>query len=198
VTATTETFTLTTTSGAQTFQVAVGGTAAVGVTVNSLTGFIVGSGAGATTALPLTYSCSGSPALAAAEISCQISPGGSNQPTNATAVTVTLGTTAPTTELRPPLGGRRIFYALLLPGLFGIVLAAGSRTRGLRLLSLIVVLGFSTLWLGACGGGGSSNTNPANPGTPKGTYTVTIGATTGGANPVTNSSAPFTFMLVVN
>ncbi len=75
---------------------------------------------------------------------------------------------------------------------------AGSRTRGLRLLSLIVVLSFSTLWLGSCGGGSSSNTNPKNPGTPRGTYTVTIGATTGGANPVTDSTAPFTIQLVVN
>jgi hypothetical protein len=158
----------------------------------------VGSGAGATTALPLTYSCSGSPALATAEISCQINPGGNSQPTNATAVTVTLGTTAPTTQLRPPLGGNRIFYALLLPGLFGIVFAAGSRTRGLRLLSLIVILGFSTLWLGSCGGGSSTTTNPANPGTPANTYIVTIGATTGGANPIANSNAPFTIKLVVS
>ena len=44
----------------------------------------------------------------------------------------------------PPFGSN-IFYALLLPGLFGIVFAAGSRTRTARLLSLIVVLGFSTL-----------------------------------------------------
>ena len=194
VTATTETFSLTTT--AATFPVTVGGTQQVAVTVNGTNGFIVGSGAGATTALPLTYSCTGSPSLSAAEISCTISPG-NGQPTNATAVTVTLKTTAPTAQLRPPLGGSRIFYALLLPGLFGVVFVAGSRTRGLHLLSLIVVLGFSTLWLGSCGGS-STNTNPKNPGTPTGTYTVTIGATTGGANPVTNSNVPFTFQLVVN
>ena len=195
VTTTTETFSLSTT--AATFTVTVGGKASVAVSVNSTTGFIVGTGAGATTAVPLTYTCSGSPSLATAEISCQISPGGSNQPTNATAVTVTLQTTAPTTQLRPPLGGSRIFYALLLPGLFGVVFVAGSRPRGLRLLSLIVVLGFSTLWLGSCGGGGGTNTSPANPGTPAGTYTVTISATTGGANPVANSNSPFTFNLVV-
>ena len=195
VTATTETFTLTST--ATTFPVAVGGQAQVNVTVNSTTGFIVGSGAGATTALPLTYTCTGSPSLATAEISCQISPGGSNQPTNATAVTVTLVTTPPTAQLRPPLGGSRIFYALLLPGLFGVFLVAGSRRRGLRLLCLIMVLSFSTVWMGSCGGN-STNTNPKNPGTPMGTYTVTIGATTGGASPVANSNAPFTIQLVVN
>lgn len=197
VTATTETFSLTTTSGATTFPVTVGGTVPVNVTVSGTNGFIVGSGAGATTALQLTYSCTGSPALAAAEISCQLSPGNISTPTNATAVTVTLTTTAPTAQLRP-LGGSRIFFALLLPGLFGIVFVAGSRTRGLRLLTLIVVLGFSTLWLGSCGGSSSSNTSPKNPGTPTGTYTVTISATTGGASPVTNSNVPFTIQLVVN
>jgi subtilase family serine protease len=197
VTPTTETFSLSTTSGAGTFTVGVGGKVGIGITVNSTTGFIVGTGAGATTALPLTYTCSGIPSLPTSEIGCQISPG-NGQPTNATAVTVTLQTTAPTSQLHSPLGGRRIFYALLLPGLFGIVFAVGSRTRGLRLLSLIVVLGFSTLWLGSCGGGSSSNTNPPNPGTPQGTYTVTIGATTGGAVPITNSNVPFTVQLVVN
>jgi subtilase family serine protease len=196
VTATNQTFSLTTTSGATTFPVTRGGTVPVNVTVTGTNGFIVGSGAGATTALPLTYSCTGSPSLATAEISCAISPG-NGQPTSATAVTVTLTTTAATAQLRPPLGGSRIFFALLLPGLFGVVFVAGTRTRGLRLLSLIVVLGFSTLWLGSCGGS-SSNTSPKNPGTPTGTYTVTIGATTGGASPVTNSNAPFTIQLVVN
>jgi hypothetical protein len=203
VTATTETFTLSAPSA--TYTVTVGGTASVPVTVNSISGFIVGTGAGATTALPLTYTCSGSPTLSTAEISCQISPG-SGQPTNATTVTVTLQTTAPTTQLRPPLGGSGILYALLLPGLFGVVFVAGcgySRPRlfaptGLRLLGLIVVLAFSTLWLGSCGGGGGTNTSPKNAGTPANTYVVTISATTGGANPVTNSNVPFTFNLVAN
>lgn len=194
VTATTETFSLASTNGV-TFPVIVGGNASVAVSISGTNGFIVGSGAGATTALPLTYSCIGSPALATAEISCTVTPG-NNQPTNATAVTVNLATTAPTAQLHSPFGGSHIFYALLLPGLFGVVFVAGSRTRGMRLLTLIVVLGFSTLWLGACGG--STNTNPTNPGTPKGTYSVTVSATTGGTSPITNSNAPFTIQLVVN
>jgi hypothetical protein len=98
------------------------------------------------------------------------------------------------------LGGSRIFFAMLLPGLFGVVFMAGSRTRGLRLLSLIVVLGFSTLWLGSCGGssGGGSSTIPPNAGTPPGNYTVTISATTGGAALIANSNAPFTITLQVS
>jgi len=80
----------------------------------------------------------------------------------------------------------KIFYAVFMPGLLGIVFTLGSRKRslrGMRLLGLIVVLGFSTLWLGSCGGSnGSSNKDP---GTPLGQHTVTVNATTGGANPVT-------------
>jgi hypothetical protein len=49
---------------------------------------------------------------------------------------------------------------------------------------MIVVLGFSTLWLGSCSGGGSSSHNA---GTPAGSYPIVVNATTGGANPVTNS-----------
>ncbi len=200
VTATTETYTLTTT--AATFgPVAAGGSQTVNVTVNSSTGFIVGTGTGATTALPLTYTCTGVPSLATAEIACQLPNNG--QPSSATSVAINLVTTAPTAQLRRPLsGGSRIFYALLLPGLFGIVFAAGSRTRGLRLLSLIVVLSFSTLWLGSCGGSGGGGTKtPPNPGTPAGSYVVTISATTGaptGGTAITNSNTPFTITFNVS
>jgi hypothetical protein len=196
VTATNQSYTLSSTNGI-TFNEPQGGTASIQVAVagtGSPIPFVSTSMSNPTTALPLTYTCTGSPALPAAEISCVLPNNG--QPTNAAVVTVTLKTTPVTTQLRPPLGGgNRIFYALLLPGLFGVVFAAGSRTRGLRLLSLIVVLGFSTLWLGSCGGGGNGNNIQPNPGTPPGTYTVTIAATTGGAVPLTNSN---TFTITLN
>jgi subtilase family serine protease len=188
VSATTEKFTLASTNGA-TFPVVAGGSAQIQIAVSSTSSpsFITGSGAGATTAVPLTYSCSGSPNLATAEISCTLPNNG--QPANATAVTVSLATTAPTTQLQRPFDHRRTFYAVLLPGLFGIVFAAGSRKRGLQLLSMIVVLGCFTVGLGSCGGGGNSGGGGiSNPGTPAGQYTVTISATTGGAAPLTASS----------
>ena len=205
VTATNQSYTLSSTNGI-TFNEPQGGTATIQVAVNSTGGSPLPFVANNTTALQLTYTCTGSSStissLAAAEITCQLPNNG--QPTNAAAVTVTLKTTPVTTQLSPPLGrGSRIFYALLLPGLLGIVFVAGSRTRGLRLLSLIVVLGFSALWLGSCGGGGNGNNIQPNPGTPTGTYTVTIAATTGGAVPLTNTTntpppPPFTITLVVN
>ncbi len=65
---------------------------------------------------------------------------------------------------------------------------AGSRRslRGVRFLGLIVVLGFSTLWLASCGG----NAN-ASGGTKKGNYTITVKGTSGAATSST------TFQLVV-
>jgi hypothetical protein len=194
VTATNQSFALTTT--AATFIVsAVGGSVPVTITVANPSG---GGGSpipfvGSTTALPLTYTCTGTPSLATSEISCQFSPG-NGQPTSATSVTATFMTTPKTTQLMP-LGGRRVFYALLLPGLFGIFFLAGPRTRGIRLLSLMVVLGCSTLWLGACGGGGSSSTPPNN-GTPTGTYAVTITAST--SVPTGGTALTFTLPLTLN
>jgi len=189
VTATNETFSISNASTPKTYTVGVGGTASVQLTVSGTNGFFNSSNN--TTVLPVTYSCSGIPATAL--ISCQ--PQGDGQPTNATAVTVALITTPQTSKLQRPFDRTRIFYAVLLPGIFGLAFLR-PRMRGLRMLSLIIVLGFSTLWLGSCGGK-SSNTGPsslATGGTPQGNYTVTINATTGGCTPLTSS---FTLTLTV-
>jgi hypothetical protein len=175
VAATTEKFTIAPTSGSATFSVAAGTTVPVSITVTSQTGFVnTGS---STTALPLNYTCSGLPS----QSQCSFSP---SQSTSATSLTVNITTVGPTGSLRPPLGrGSRIFYALLLPGMFGLALAGGSRTRAARLLGLIVVLGFSALSLSSCG----SSSSQKNSGTTPGTYSVVVTATTGGTNPLTNS-----------
>jgi hypothetical protein len=87
---------------------------------------------------------------------------------------------------------------MLLPGLLGIVLAGGKRRRslslssslrGIRFLGLIVVLGFSSLWLASCGG---SSSGSKNPGTPTGSYTISVNATSG-----TATTTAATFQLVV-
>ena len=86
-------------------------------------------------------------------------------------------TTAPTARLERPFDrGAKIFYATLFPGLLGIVLVAGSRKgalRGVRFLGLLLVLGFSTLWVASCGGSSSNKSS----GTPTGTYSITITGT---------------------
>jgi subtilase family serine protease len=119
----------------------------------------------------LTYSCTGLPS----EATCTF-------PTAATGGTMTITTTAASGRLeRSPFDrGRKFFYAMLLPGLVGLLVSAGNRKRtwrGVRLLGFVVVLALSVLWMPACGGGSST---PSNPGTPMGTSTVTVTATTGG------------------
>lgn len=120
----------------------------------------------------ISYTCSGLPS----EATCTF-------PTAATGGTLTIATMAPSARLdkAPWRRSRGLFYALLLPGFLGLVLSTGNRQRawrGLGLLSLIAVLGLSTLWMLACGGGG--NSTPTNPGTPVGTSTVTVAATSAG------------------
>ncbi len=135
----------------------------------------------------LTFTCSDP----APESTC-IGPGS----TNATSVSFTIKTTAPiTSKNERSNGGGRLFYALFMPGMLGILLTARSRkraARGMQLLGLIMVLGLSTMWLGSCGG--SSSSSNKDPGTTKGTYTITVNATTGGTNAATGST---TFQLVV-
>ncbi len=199
VTATTQTFSLSSPSGGGTLSVAQGQvTGAVNITVisSSVPSFVISSGSGQQTALPITYTCSGLPT----ESTCLFSPGTMNTATtSSTTLTLTIQTTAPTAKLQRPLDrGPRIFYAVLLPGLFGIVLTFSGRRRSLavgRMLALLMVLGFSTVWMASCGGtqGGSSNSNP---GTPIGSYGITVNATTGGAKPLTPAT-PLTFTLSV-
>ncbi len=127
-------------------------------------------------------SCSGLPALSSCSFGTVNS---SNQ------VAVTISTTA-SSDLRWPALGRRqeLLYALWLPGFLGVVTMAGHRrrSRALRMLALIAVLSLTTLWL-ACGGSSSSSSKQ---GTPPGTSTVTVNATSGTLQGST------TFTLTVN
>ena len=87
-----------------------------------------------------------------------------------------------------------MFYAVLMPGLLGLVLTLGSRkraARGIRMLSWFLVLGVATLSLSSCAGSSSTT----SPGTPKGTYPITVNATTGGNSPLSSS---ISFKLTVN
>ncbi|HYM75529.1 MAG TPA: S53 family peptidase [Candidatus Dormibacteraeota bacterium] len=121
----------------------------------------------------VTYTCTD----AAPESTCT-GPTGAIASTQPASFSIT--TKAPTAKLERPFDRSvRIFYAMLLPGLLGIVFVAGSRkrsTRGMRLLGLMMVLGFSTLWLGSCGGSSSSTKDP---GTPVGSYSITVKGVSG-------------------
>lgn len=153
------------------------------IVVTSTAGFVVGSGAGAQTLLPVTYTCSGLPS----EATCSFSPASTS---SATTITLTIKTTAPTAKLELPFEhNHNVFFAVLLPGLIGLFGTVGCRKRSLsamRVLLLIALLAVSALWMASCGG--SSSNTPKDPGTPTGTSNIVVNATTGGSNPVTGSA----------
>ncbi|MGA7376206.1 MAG: hypothetical protein WBW36_07665, partial [Candidatus Sulfotelmatobacter sp.] len=187
VTATNQSFSIA--SNAKTYSVVPGGTAQVQLTLSGMNGFVNTSNS--TTALPVTYTCLQS--SLPTEVQCSFSPTG-GAAVSSTSLTLNITTTGPTSRLQPPLGhGGRLYYALLLPGLFGIVFASGSRSRGARLLGLIVVLGVSSLGVSSCGG--SSGGVQKNSGTPAGTYAIVVNATTAGPNAL--AAPPLTVNLTV-
>lgn len=105
-------------------------------------------------------------------------------------ISMTVTTTATVSLLQPYIGGHhKLLYALLLPGLFGLIGMADSRvTRRLRLVALIPILCVPALWV-ACGGGGNGDNGGGNGnnggGTSARTSVVTISATSGTLKPTT-------------
>jgi subtilase family serine protease len=188
VTKTTVSFSLLPNPSVATLSVARGQTSqaiSLNVTSTSTPAFVSANGSGSTTILPVTYSCVGLPS----ESSCHFSP---STTSSAIAVSLTVTTTAPTAKLQGPMDkASKIFYAVLLPGLFGILLTPLSRKgSSVRMLTLIAALGLSTVWISSCGGTSSTK----DPGTPTGSFPVTVNATTGGSAPLTSS---FQFTLAV-
>jgi hypothetical protein len=152
-------------ANAQTYTVTPGQTATVNITVATN-----GSGFSGN----LSYTCT--PESTLTESTCT---GPTSAVPSSQGVSFIITTTAPTGALRRPFDRQQIFYAALLPGLVGIMFTFSSRKRalkGVRMLGLIMVLGFSTLWLGSCGG---NNSSQSNPGTPPGSYSITINAESG-------------------
>ena len=133
-----------------------------------------------------TLSCGGAPY----EATCTVSPSTVSVGLNATPFTVTVTTTAASSALlKSPPGGSLWALALLLAA------AALTFPRRRHRLSRLVCLAGLLIIFSACGGGGSSTSGPApapNPGTPAGTYGLTITGTTGGVQ------STYVVMLTVN
>jgi len=138
---------------------------------------------GFTTAV--SFTCSGLPAEAA----CSPTSAPGKGPNTIVTTNITVSTTAPhTTMLRPsqrPYYFATIFFStFFIPAIFGglplagvFFLAAPKRRRrsvllGIMLLALLVTVP-------ACGGGGGGSHHTQDPGTPAGTYMVTVTATAG-------------------
>ncbi|HEV2399877.1 MAG TPA: protease pro-enzyme activation domain-containing protein [Candidatus Sulfotelmatobacter sp.] len=156
---------------ATTYQVVQGANATAIITLAPTKGFNAN----------VTYTCSDT----ASESTCTGPPGPVSSSTPASFL---ITTTAPTAQLHRPMDHNRgIFFAMLFPAFLGIMFTMGPvRRRSVRLLALVMALGFSTLWIASCGGSSGSGTK--NPGTPVGSYTITVNATTGGASPVTGQT----------
>ena len=161
---------------AASYQVAQGSNVTATVNVTALNGFTG----------QISYTCGDT----VTESTCT---GPSTAVDSTQAASFQITTKAPTARLERPFdGGARIFYATLLPGLFGIVVVASRRKhslRGIRFLGLMMVLGLSTIWLGSCGG---SSHGTKDPGTPTGSYTIMVTGTSGSLT----SSASFTLVVV--
>jgi hypothetical protein len=128
----------------------------------------------------VTFACSGLPS----EATCTFNPP-SVSPNGAAASTmVTIQAMAPTAALERGFGRTGLLYALFLPGLMGFVFLNRSKKKRLagsvRVLGMVGILALSTVWWTACG-----SNRPSNPGTPLGSSTVTVTATSSGNSPIT-------------
>lgn len=163
-----------------------------GQTANYTVSVAPGGGFNQTVAL----SCSGAPS----QSTCSLASGsvvlnGSNP----ASVAVTVTTAGPSASLLQPLGlprgGRGLALWLALSGLPGLVLLANlnrsCRKRQRRLLSglaILCVLSIGIIW-SACGGGRSTTGTTGNPGTPAGTYNLTVtGTFTSGSTTLTHNT----------
>jgi hypothetical protein len=162
----------------------------------------------------VTLSCSGLPNLAACSFAPEVveiqsttptscssgSPASACPPTSLMVIeTQSQGTTGMAT---PPGRGKSnpVAWALLLPGILGLggVAWGARRRRWLQRLALIALIGLVTT-IGTTGCSPLYNYYhhgpPVTPGTPAGTYTVTVTAQS--SNGVSAISVPTTFVLTV-
>jgi hypothetical protein len=144
----------------------------------------------------VTLSCSGFPSYS----QCMFNPAAPVTPGNSSAnVVMTISTTAATTVSRWA-GGRSIFYAvsLLLPG---IALSRGRGARGSKKRNLWVPGSIATflllmLTLPACGGVSSAGGGGGgHPGTPPGTYKITVTGASSGTPPDACQSVQVTLVV---
>jgi hypothetical protein len=137
----------------------------------------------------VNFSCAGAPAGA----TCQVSPGAATlDGVTPVSLTVSIQTTAPSrTMLRMPQAPRgwggggisRMFIMLAFVALAGLTFLTSRR----RVAWGFATLAFSTMLLAGCGGGGQVNgeARTSQPGTPAGTYALTVTATSAGISHAT-------------
>lgn len=159
-----------------TVTVTAGSAAAVTINLTATNGTVPGSA--------VSITCSGGPSDAPA---CTFSPDPITGTINstATAVTVTLNTTASDGKLQRPIHRSPFLFAMILPAMLLLPVGAVVRKRKRWLLLTGITLVLLLSWT-ACGGG-SSSTAGGGTGTGSQNYTVTITASATGAQAGTTS-----------
>ena len=159
--------------------VARGGTATYTVTVSPV---------GSSFTNPVTFSCSGFPPLSL----CSFWPNPLTPGSSTGTATFTVSTTASSVGLRMPAapwpkGSRYAIWLGLLPAIL-VAAMLGKKRENTKLSLCLIVIGlfaFLTLQV-ACGGGGGQSFAPSRPGTPSGTFPITITGTSGSLQHSTN------------
>ncbi len=129
----------------------------------------------------IKLSCSGTPALAG----CSVSPNAVTPNGSAGTATLTITTTESVAQAIPLRSSpNRMIYAIWAPlqgiGLLGLILTgARPRSKKLRVICLLVLIGTMLAVMIGCAGG-TGITTPPQTGTTPGTYTITITGTSGG------------------
>jgi len=139
--------------------ITAGNPATVTVTINPLNGFN----------LATSFACSGLPAHSV----CNFSP--SSVTPNGTAVVTTTLTINSDEAAAAIAGGGAILSFLLLP----VVVRQGRTRKLLASATPILLLGLLALALSACSAGSGGGITSKNNNTPKGTYPITVTATSG-------------------
>ena len=123
----------------------------------------------------ITFTCAGLPL----ETTCASASATGQGPNNVVLTNILITTSAPHTVLLHS-NERRYYYAVLFGGglpLAIFLVAVPQRRRWNAIAGLMVLL--ALVMVPACGGGGGSHSHQ-DPGTPAGTYRVTVTATSGG------------------
>jgi hypothetical protein len=126
---------------------------------------------------PVTFACSGLPAAS----SCSFSPASVTPNGSPVSTTLTLNTTAAASPAVPVAGLRPWIFASSTVGMVFGIFVVGVSVRGKNAMRYSAVFGVIALGLlvVSCGGGGNgSQQNPQN-GTPPGTSSITVTATSG-------------------
>ncbi len=137
---------------------------------------------------PVSFACSGLPALS----SCSLSPTSVTPGSDSVASTLAITSTAPVFALVPPISGvgtRTLWVGVLVLVTLGIVTV---KRRSLAFALPAAVLAVLLVAQVGCGGGrGGGGPRLVSPGTPAGTYSITV---TGTSDPLQHST---TLTLVV-